>query len=610
MTIKETAGLSRFVESASIDNKLIKRAEVEEMKESVARIPSTRLKESLNDIDCKEGFWVPISKAQDRPEDINLNGRRYTSKLWKNVIDNQRDLWCGAPMLADHPAEGDGSPKDICGVWLDAKLDEKTKLVYGLLIPSGHLGEDLKDHLSKGLRVGTSSSGFGKLLPDGVTVDPDTYTIERLSDWVLNPSQGTYFSYEEDHIENRVRESSEDSTHIKEKSVKDSKITKLEEKKFRRDMESFLESATKIEDPQERLKELNDIKSFLEDGACPDLKEQVEKKILEEETFIKEALKDKIKMKEKFGIENAKDLEKKLTKIVEDTELLNKESKDWKSIAFKVQEKLKKANEELNSRPSNNYVKFQKNRIKEMQNKIVSTEKKAEETINENNKKLEASNNMNGILLEAVKGIKERYLKLKEENKNNKKELKELKAYKEKFEALEESRRESTEKLIKERSELRKQVKSLEEKVNILNEKIRAKNSKISSFNEQIAENKKDLYDLTKKVNAYEKEEEKENEQREYESLSAQEKYYLSLEEQYGRDIRPYRDGIANAITLTEAKKYFITKALPNLSESKEIENNRIPESLYVSPEDRMKFYGEDNFNKSDYLDRMPKGWM
>lgn len=375
-------------------------------------------------------------------------------------------------------------------------------------------------------------------------------------------------------------------------------------------MESFLESATKIEDPQERLKELNDIKSFLEDGACPDLKEQVEKKILEEETFIKEALKDKIKMKEKFGIENAKDLEKKLTKIVEDTELLNKESKDWKSIAFKVQEKLKKANEELNSRPSNNYVKFQKNRIKEMQNKIVSTEKKAEETINENNKKLEASNNMNGILLETVKGIKERYLKLKEENENNKKELKELKAYKEKFEALEESRRESTEKLIKERSDLRKQVKTLEEKVSILNEKIKSKNSKISSFNEQIAENKKELCNLVKKVNAYERDEEEENEQREYESLSAQEKYYLSLKEQYGRDVRPYRDGIVNAITLTEAKKYFITKVLPNLLESKEIENNRIPESLYVSPEDRMKFYGEDNFNKGDYLDRMPKGWM
>ena len=54
-------------------------------------------------------------------------------------------------------------------------------------------------------------------MSDGVTVDPSSYLIERLSDWVLNPSQGTFFSYEEsdDNIVNKsIRESEENKKTI------------------------------------------------------------------------------------------------------------------------------------------------------------------------------------------------------------------------------------------------------------------------------------------------------------------------------------------------------------------------------------------------------------
>ena len=142
-------------------------------------------------------FRSPISYY----EKLNKNNRNYGKKLWENVRDKQRDTWLGSACLGDHPGkESDGDPKNICGVWLDMKLGEEdpdgSGIVYGLLCPCGHLGEDLTDYLRKGGKVGTSSSGYGRLLPDGVTVDPDNYLIERLADWVLNPSQGTYFKYE------------------------------------------------------------------------------------------------------------------------------------------------------------------------------------------------------------------------------------------------------------------------------------------------------------------------------------------------------------------------------------------------------------------------------
>ena len=131
--------LTRYVESANIDNKLIVHAASNELKESLSRC-TVRLKES---VDTSEGWWVPISFYGKK----NGNGRIYGKKLWENVINNQRDTWCGAPMLADHPSgDSDGSPKDICGVWLDAKIEESgpngVGLVYGLLVPSGHIGED------------------------------------------------------------------------------------------------------------------------------------------------------------------------------------------------------------------------------------------------------------------------------------------------------------------------------------------------------------------------------------------------------------------------------------------------------------------------------------
>ena len=85
MEIKEN--LTRYVESASIDNKLIVQAASNELKESLSKC-TVRLKES---IDTSEGWWVPISFYGKK----NGNGRIYK----RGNLGHIRFF---------HPAGGDG----------------------------------------------------------------------------------------------------------------------------------------------------------------------------------------------------------------------------------------------------------------------------------------------------------------------------------------------------------------------------------------------------------------------------------------------------------------------------------------------------------------------
>jgi hypothetical protein len=665
--VRDTSNLTRFVESASIDHRLIREASKQEFTESLIRAKS-RLTESLED--TGKGWWVPISHYGNYK---NGNGRIYNTRLWENVINNQREIWCGSPMLTDHPeGDSDGNPRDICGVWLDAKFGEPgpdgVGIVYGLLVPSGHNGEDLRDHLQNGLRIGTSSSGFGKLLPDKVTVDPDTYQIERLADWVLNPSQGTFFSYDESNGDIKDRTLTESGSNLiynirdtaerymrcnpyvtrrdvveylmdtyndvsedtierilepyefmdesnknntsneylfKEKVVKDSKFTKLEEKKFRRDMESFLESASNIKDPQERLEEFKDIRGWLEEGACPDLKEKVEAKIAEEEAYIKVALKEKAEMKDQLGVESTKDLKEKLTKIVQDQKILEKESKDWKAVSEKLQEKLMESEKELKKRASVEFTEFQKNKIDALNEKIEDHDKKAADTLKE-------MINAYKALQEKCKGLEDEVSSLKEKNEcldkecgecNMKLELanNENKELQDHYAEVSKQLGESQEKIKKYKVLFENQRAKFEEslkKIDELRKINESKNEKISA----LAKEAKVAQTELKKINL-----------QEAKARRAQrtdtEVYYDDLYEQYGNQVVPYKDRITEAISLAEAKQVFFKEILPSLNESVAIEESRIPETLYTTPEERARAINGKAFYRQSVMDRMPKGW-
>lgn len=610
--------LTRFVESYSFSNKIIKRVSGEELQESLRSCPS-KLRESLSETP-NEGFWLPISFYEKK----NGNGRIYGKALWENVIHNQKGIWKGSPMLEDHPAgDSDGNPRDICGVWLDCKMDKPDKdgigLVWGLLVPSGRLGEDLKDHLKKGLKIGTSSSGFGQLLYDGETVDPDTYQIERLADFVLNPSQNTWATWEEDTnsvVDRSIKESNEDTRNImnenkiKENTMKDSKLAKLEEKKFRRDMESFLESADNIKDPQERLEEFKEIKSYLEDGACPDLREKIEKKIAEEEASIRGAIKDSVIFKEKFGIESADDLAEKLTHLSEDTKVIEEESQQWKSISEKLQEKYTEVKKELEKRPSETYVSALKDNNRKMAEQIISQNKKAYDVV----KKLsEACADLQKSVEDFKKEVEDLEAEKADLNERityleNTKALAEkadkmnMKSYMDLQEAYTESKKQREE-LIKVAEAQKEKISKYRERLSTYREKTKKANSINRELREDLEASEKSLLKV-KKQKAI-----KENNAR-VENMSPVELYYEELYEEYGRDILPFKEKILSSPSLIDAKNTFYSKVLQNMRESKDIDTYRVPEALSITPKQRQRAMGFSNVDTSDSIDRLPEGWI
>lgn len=140
---------------------------------------------------------VPVA----RYDVVNGNGRNYPKALWENVIQNQRNIWQGFLGLCDHPKEitDAGDLKNTAVVWYDMQLDPNTNIVWGICTFVGVLGALVQQILEVGGRVGFSTSGFGKTLYDGVTVDPDTFQIERVADVVLNPSQGVFGDLTDQH---------------------------------------------------------------------------------------------------------------------------------------------------------------------------------------------------------------------------------------------------------------------------------------------------------------------------------------------------------------------------------------------------------------------------
>lgn len=609
--MKNIQGLTRFVESGVVDNKLLKKVDNAELNESLKRCPA-KLTESVKD--SAEGWWVPISFYNKK----NLNNRIYNRKLWENVINNQKETYVGSPMLTDHPAgDSDGNPRDICGVWLDAKMDEPgpdgVGLVWGLLVPSGRLGDDLRDHIKHGLKVGTSSSGFGDMMPDGVTVDPDTYQIERLADFVLCPSQGTYFSYDEDddQIDDKsIKESLEAHRNIKETTtVKDSKIAKLEEKKFRRDMESFLEEANNIKDPQARLEEFREIRSFLEDGACPDLKEKIEAKIVEQEATIKKMLQESVEYKERFGIESPKDLEEKLTMLSEDTKVIESESANWKKISETLQTKLNKTKEDLNARPSTRYVKYVESKNTKLQNEMLCQNKKAAEVVNNLIKAYEKLKAENSTLKESTANTTVDYKKLKEEAETLKKECDDKAtsedSYKKAYIDLKDAFGEAT----NEMNELASKNEKLESRVNNYREKLLQLRADLSRKERDYESLRKAYHDLKENVRAKETEEAREALREDIESDPVA-SFYESIYKTYGSQISPYANKILSSVNLTEAKRVFYTDVIQNLKESKDIEDSRIPMTSYITASERQDALGLKSLKKSTIMDRKPEGWL
>ena len=422
--------LQRFVETISVD----KRAAIainslpENIKESYSEVQSKSLKESVNTNalikevlllresafseaekqilskvvnKLKENgitngpklYKFPIARINDA-DHPNLNGRVYIRELWDNVINKQQDNWKGLCGLSDHPEGNDpGQFKQSAIVWLDMMIDDLNKIVWAIGSFVGQYGHLAQEIIEAGGRIGFSSSGFGELMMDGKTVNPDTYQIERVADIVLNPSQGVYGDItDEQHpnieytsqkavvteaikeipnnklSENIATETSAPkakeplSAILKEKGNTNTEtnsvvpethgenkemaenvenkralvLSEAEEKKLKKYIKQFLAESSEIHNPIDRLKELDEIMEMVESGEIHDLKEDVEKELVAERARLEEMVKDAQSIQDEFGV-SAKVFAENAKKVAQVADTLEEENNSLKENAQKAQ---------------------------------------------------------------------------------------------------------------------------------------------------------------------------------------------------------------------------------------------------------------------------------
>lgn len=246
---------------------------------------------------------VPVSKFTE-----NLNNRIYSKKLWEKVQKNK--VAEGTLCLADHPSDDtDGSVKDIVGVWRNFKVNENNCSADLYLI--GKHGKQFLEVLQAGGKCGLSSVGFGELLEDEKTVNPDTYELVRVSDWVLTPSQGVYA--EQDHIDSDTISLGE--SYNKNKLKNESINTNLIKRNYNK-MENSVQALTirnnvkfALKESQKAIqskgsslieskKDLQELLSYIPESYNED-RNKIQKQISLIENTIKETIKDKsLKLKE------------------------------------------------------------------------------------------------------------------------------------------------------------------------------------------------------------------------------------------------------------------------------------------------------------------------
>lgn len=261
------------------------------------------LQEAGANIDEVELWQFPISKINTK-EKPNLNGRVYNEQLWRNVIDKQVDVWKGGTGLANHPADDeDGDFMNQSIVWLDGFIGDDG-FVYGIGTFVGDGGALARQIIGVGGRIGFSSSGYGDFLNDGITVDPDSYEIDRLADLVLNPSQGVFGDYSDAYSKRAESKNRHESVQLKSKKAlkenvnMDAKKTLKEEDKNIKAIAKAVNAADTVEQLTKIADEMG-LEVHLQEGATEDITGELTTKLIakvvsewKEEDFTPENIED------------------------------------------------------------------------------------------------------------------------------------------------------------------------------------------------------------------------------------------------------------------------------------------------------------------------------
>ena len=534
-------------------------------------------------------LWkFPVSRFGNK----NGNGRVYPRELWENVIDNQRATWQGGCGLADHPRDDDdpGEFKTSSIVWLDMMIDDANKLIWAIGTFVGTYGKLAQEIIEAGGHVGFSSSGFGEPMSDGVTINPDTYMIERVADIVTNPSQKVFGDLSSESnlaitpaaIEygKQVKESVEPRSNIlKEKTMaavdavkltesaaadktaavkpimENEALSKLEQKAIEKYVESFQLDAEKIKKPTDRLREVNEILSMVQNGANEDLRKKVEEQLVSARDELEQMVEGAVNLQDTFGTKDLNKLGEQVKTVATQGKLLNDQVNDYKVLC----EGLTQRNQDLyrenqllktkvalkdkaiqakdlraNKRTVNESVQF------DAINEELNSVKEENETLKEQNDKLNRGNRkleeQNGVLETRLREVSKHSTSLKE---NTTKTLNEVNTLNNQIDGLK-----------GQIAAYEEQISRLQKKNSLLQEQY---NGKVKEFEQFKTDSNPELH-IQPKFESYVSDSLNLRENKGVEI----ENYWNGLVQRYGESVKPFEQQIRGAKTYREAFNAFL----------------------------------------------------
>lgn len=324
-------GLTLFIEKVGF---IVKPEQIEEYKE--AKLEESASGKSEFIIGVVRG--APISKFTE-----NLNGRIYTRALWERVA--KLKMAEGSFCLAGHPPDDEeDDPRRMFGVWKNMRVLESV-VVADLHVIRCEEGVKFWASIKTGGKNGLSSVGYGELMTDDKTVNPETYMLERKADWVLQPSQQVYATFE--HVQesyiNELKPLTEVHTNdhkseITEKKVNvimstDNIMAKIGEANLKNLVKSHIKEANIAIKAKDIVKMQEKIK---------DVKEQLTIVPFEEEKLKLEAILGKLEEAAEAEASSMKDENLDYKSKLADTE---KKKTDADAMCESLQKKLRKATE-------------------------------------------------------------------------------------------------------------------------------------------------------------------------------------------------------------------------------------------------------------------------
>jgi hypothetical protein len=280
-----------------------------------------------------------------RPGQKNLNGRIYPFKLWDRIFQLFKTK--ATVSLCNHP-EDDGDPARIWAVLRNPGYSEDRTLgLVDCYILDNELGRTANGVLLAGGDLGLSSSGIGDFEADGVTVEADTYELERFFDWVLNPSYSVFGTLDDKISEGVMAdpintEQGSEKVHEKAGGAGVKTLSLREKREFEASLKRIYEDVKGIKSVAERLSRAKEALTFYEDTDVESYKGNFEELVKEAEkefeaTLAKGEQADAVKKEAEETSKKADEVKKEAEDLKKENETLKKENEELKKKAEETQ---------------------------------------------------------------------------------------------------------------------------------------------------------------------------------------------------------------------------------------------------------------------------------